>query len=312
MTDQGYSQLKQAILIYAGINLEFYKEQQVKRRLDGYLLRVKASSIDEYCGLLRRDREAAKDLRNFLTINVAEFFRDPSSWDQLKTTILPNLFRQRSDPKIWSAGCSNGPEAYSLAMLLAEHAPHSGFKILASDLDDLVLRRAKAGGPYGPGLVANVPKWLLAKYFTDTQEGWTVSETLRRRVDFKMIDLLRPPVQRGFDLIVCRNVVIYFSEGAKTDLYRRFVESLSDGGWLFIGGTETLMDAPRLGLQRKYPGFYQKIASRWSERRRRTPLPSFQNASRSASSRRRWWSPSTHRPSMMSSWFGSTTSSMPT
>ena len=73
MTDQGYSQLKQAILIYAGINLEFYKEQQVKRRLDGYLLRVKASSIDEYCGLLRRDREAAKDLRNFLTIKVLDF-----------------------------------------------------------------------------------------------------------------------------------------------------------------------------------------------------------------------------------------------
>ena len=159
-----------------------------------------------------------------------------------------------------------GAEPYSIAMLLAEIAPMGQHRILATDLDRNMLSKAEAGGPYTDADVKNVSRVHRLKYFTSNPEGHWLSERLRAKVAFRHHNLLDDAFNRGFDLIVCRNVVIYFSDEAKGILNRRFCDSLADGGVMFIGGTETLLDALELGFNRLYPSFYVKTSQRAAQR----------------------------------------------
>ena len=153
-----------------------------------------------------------------------------------------------------------GAEPYSIAMLLARLAPQREHRILATDLDQVILDKAKAGGPYGLADVRNVSQNLLKMGFTKCPEGYRVSDSLKAKVEFRQHNLLNDHFDRDFDLIVCRNVVIYFSDEAKTKLNQRFYDSLKPQGVMFIGGTETLINAKGLGYKRLTTSFYQKEA----------------------------------------------------
>lgn len=261
MNDQEYSILSRKVRVLTGLDLESYKSQQMQRRLNGYVA-SQAEDVASFCRVLERDPVARDKLLNFLTINVSEFFRDEDQFNRLQTIILPELAKGSGRLNIWSAGCSHGGEPYSIAIFLEELPLHPDYRILATDLDPRILARAKAGGPYSPADVRGVPKDLLARYFLPLKEGFEVQPSLRRRVEFRRHNLLADPFEKGFDLIACRNVTIYFADDAKLKLMRGFHEALRLHGMLFIGATESLLDAPDLGFERVTGSFYRKAALR--------------------------------------------------
>jgi chemotaxis protein methyltransferase CheR len=258
LNDHEYTFLKVKILKLTRINLDSYKTQQMRRRLDGLIARSQAQGIIPYCKLLEEDQGALGKLRDFLTINVSEFYRDSAQFGLLKSRIIPELLRRSPVLNIWSAGCSMGAEPYSIAMMLEQLSPRVKHKIVATDLDENILAKARAGGPYSSADVKNVDRKLLLERFTATPEGYWARDGLKRKVVFRTQNLLSDPFDQGFDLIVCRNVVIYFSDEAKTKLNRGFYRSLKNNGVLLIGGAETLLDAQELGFERMCTSYYQK------------------------------------------------------
>ncbi len=268
LTDQEYDFIKRAILRNLQIDLSFYKTQQMHRRLSG-LISSQADNVAGYVRLIESDKDALSKLKNFLTINVSEFFRDSQQFDILQKTVLPELLKNRAQLKIWSAGSSHGGEAYSVAMILDELAPNRGHKIFATDIDDAILERAKMGGPYGKTDVNNVPTRHLLKFFNKEGNEYFVSDAIKKRVTFRRQNLLHDKFDSGFDLVICRNVVIYFSDEAKTKLYQNFFNSIKDGGMMFIGATETLLGASDIGLERVTSCFYRKPSNK-----QRVPVPS--------------------------------------
>ena len=265
MNDSEYNYLKVKILSLTGIDLNSYKSVQMRRRLDGLIGRSATSDVAAYCKLIERDPAALANLKNFLTINVSEFFRDQSQFEELETRILPMLLAKNKSLNIWSAGCSMGAEPYSIAMLLARLSPLRDHHILATDLDQVILNKAKAGGPYALSDVRNVSEKLPKSGFTKCPEGYRVSNSVIPKVEFRQHNLLKDPFEKDFDLIVCRNVVIYFADEAKAKLNQRFYNSLKPQGVMFIGGTETLIGAQDLGFKRLTTSFYQKGVSEVSK-----------------------------------------------
>jgi chemotaxis protein methyltransferase CheR len=257
MTGEEYELLKRNIKIYLKFDLENYKSSQMIRRLDGYILHSGTPGIALYCSRLGHDRVEQSSLRDFLTINVSEFFRDKEHFNFMRDRIFPELLRHSSRLNIWSAGCSNGSEAYSISIILSQITGIS-HRILATDIDQKSLDQALAGGPYTANDIRNIPQQFVVKYFNRVEELYYVNDFVRSSVKFKQHDLLNDPYEKYFDLIVCRNVVIYFNEKAKQSLKEKFILSLKENGILFIGATETLLDAEKLGLERLSPCFYRK------------------------------------------------------
>ncbi len=257
LNDQDYALISRKILKLLGIDLSFYKSQQMRRRLQG-LANSQAGSIVDYCALVERDGAALTKLKNFLTINVTEFFRDAEQFDLLKTKVLPELLNQTSLISVWSAGCSNGGEPYSVAITLKEITGDTRHKIVATDIDDQIVEKAQKGGPYTDADLENVGPKLILKYFQKEADGYYIVNEIRRMVEFKRQDLLKGRFDYGFDMITCRNVVIYFSDEAKKKLYKGFYDSLNPNGVLFIGATETLLEAKEVGLERLHNCFYRK------------------------------------------------------
>jgi len=267
MNDEEYIFLKNKILKLTNFNLDNYKSTQMRRRLDGFISSANMPGVIPYCSILERDQNAVKKLRDFLTINVSEFFRDSTYFETLRNVVLQDMLRDRLRLNIWSAGCSNGAEAYSIAISLDSVSPQVIHRILATDIDEASLTKASSGGPYRIDEIRNVPQELLKKYFINTDEGYRIIEKIRQRVLFKRHDLLQDNFEQGFDLIVCRNVVIYFSNEAKNKLYQKFYGALKDGGVLFVGGTEAILDASDIGFQMLRTCFYRKpISNRSTDR----------------------------------------------
>lgn len=255
--DLGYSLFSRKVKELTGIDLTRYKSNQMERRLGTMMRRVGVDGYAGYAKLIERDSAALKELKDFITINVSEFFRNPEKFDELKEKIFPELLRHSPRLNIWSAGCSNGGEPYSMAMILEEMTPGVPHRILATDLDEEILKVARAG-KYPERDVKNVEETRRRRHFTVAVDTWQVRPGLMSRVEFRQQNLLKDPFEKGFDLIVCRNVVIYFTEETKDDLYRRFRESLRSGGILFVGGTESILRARELGFSPIAPFFYQK------------------------------------------------------
>jgi chemotaxis protein methyltransferase CheR len=271
LKDQEYAYLKKTIRRLIDLDLDSYKSEQMRRRLDGFIDRSSPGGVALFCKVLERDTVVLSKLKDFLTINVSEFFRDFSQFSLLKSQILPQLLRRSPSLNIWSAGCSIGAEAYSIAMTLGEISPGITHRILATDLDTQILSRAIAGGPYSKSEVANVEKHRLLKHFTAGGKGYMISDKVKKFVEFRQQNLLVDKFERSFDLILCRNVMIYFSDEAKSKLHQGFCDSLKEGGVLFLGGTEGLADAKGLGLTRLNNSIYQKIATEEKPQSRRQP-----------------------------------------
>ncbi|HLI25719.1 MAG TPA: protein-glutamate O-methyltransferase CheR [Chloroflexota bacterium] len=256
----GYAYFLRAVRRLTGVNLEHYRQGQLRRRLDALLQRVGARGYLEYARLLERDPARLQEFRDYFTINVTEFFRDPDRFRYLEQRVLPELLRGRAGLNVWSAACSTGAEPYSVAILLRELAPRGPHRILATDVDRTVLARAQRGADYGPSELRNVSPERLARHFRPGPDGqtWAVCPEIRALVEVREHNLLDLAPRGRFDLILCRNVVIYFTEEAKRGLYERLAGALRPGGVLFVGGTEVVSAAHELGLVPCGPSFYRR------------------------------------------------------
>jgi chemotaxis protein methyltransferase CheR len=193
-----------------------------------------------------------------LTINVSEFFRNPEAWETLVEKHLRPMLLRRLPIRIWSAGCSLGFEPFTIAMLAREIEPRTLVRILATDLDETILSRARRA-TFAENQMGGVSPVRRTRFFREVEAGWEASPELQAMITWRRHDLLRdPPCEQSFDVICCRNVVIYFTEAAKTALYRRFCEVLRPGGVLFLGATESISHSGTVGLTPAGLTFYQR------------------------------------------------------
>jgi len=257
--DLGYVQFQKTVHRLIGVDLASYRQGQMKRRLDALVQRVGASGYLEYSKMLEKDPKRVQEFRDYFTINVTEFFRDPDRFRHLEQKVLPELLASRKALKVWSAACSIGAEPYSVAILLKELAPMLSHKIIATDVDVTIADRCRRADKYIPADLKNVTPARLQKAFTAAPDGtYSVKPEIKQLVEVKLHNLLTKPPADGFDLILCRNVVIYFTDDAKATLYNHLVDSLRPGGILFVGGTEMVASAHQLGLNSIGPSFYRK------------------------------------------------------
>lgn len=239
------------------IDLSAYKRPQMERRINSFMKLAQSKDYKEFIALIQADRNLYSKFMEHLTINVSEFFRNPDRWEVMEREVIPALLNQRSTLKVWSAGCSTGEEAYSLGMLFKEKFPGRLEGITASDLDREVLNRAMRA-VYSTKVTQTLPDAYLSKYMQTADEGCQIVDEIREMVKFKKHDLLKDPYGKDYDLILCRNVVIYFTEETKQKLYRKFVAALRPGGVLFIGSTEQIFKAHEIGFHSMATFFYQK------------------------------------------------------
>ena len=253
-----YETFKKAVFDLTKIDLNAYKEKQMKRRIDTLIAKHKVVGYDKYVQVLKDDKAVFEEFVNFLTINVSEFYRNPDQWEVMDKEIIPELIKKfGKNLKIWSAACSTGDEPYSLVMALSRHLPLNQIKIYATDLDKQVIAKAKVG-LYGEKSVASVPADLKNKFFTKVGSSYQISDEIKSRVEFKEHNLLRDAYPTNYHMIVCRNVLIYFTEEAKDEVFRKFQKSLATGGILFIGSTEQIINYKEVGLERKSSFYYVK------------------------------------------------------
>lgn len=254
---EGYEKFKKQIYAKTKLDLSLYKERQMKRRIESLIGRYGISSYDAYYEKLNTEKKVFDEFVNYLTINVSEFYRNPGQWDVLREHVFPALLKRTKKPKIWSAACSTGEEPYSLVMCLSEFLPLSDIKIFAVDFDEEAMNKAKMG-VYSEKSIANVPPQYVKKYFTPLGKGFQISEDIKRCVEFKKMNLLLDPYPKGFDLVVCRNVMIYFTEEAKDTMYQKFYEALVSDGYFFVGSTEQIIQPQRYQFEPYKTFFYYK------------------------------------------------------
>lgn len=254
-----YEYFKTEVMALTSIDLNCYKEKQMKRRIDTLIAKNKIVGYDKYVHALKTDKTIFEEFVNYITINVSEFYRNPEQWKLLDEQIIPELIHKfGKNLKVWSAACSTGDEPYSLVMALSRHIPLGNIKIFATDLDKQVIAKAKVG-LYSEKSIVGVPDDLRRKYFTQVGPSYKIADEVKARVEFKEHNLLRDVYPTDCHLIVCRNVLIYFTEEAKDDVFRRFQHSLANGGVLFIGSTEQIINYREMGYSRENSFFYQKV-----------------------------------------------------
>lgn len=240
-----------------GIDLSAYKSKQLTRRIESFMNRTGATNEDDFILKLKTDPNLSKRFLDHLTINVSEFFRNKDLFMELEKKIKELLNPDKKILKIWSAACSNGAEPYTLAIIMDRLTPNKRHQIIATDIDKTILEVAKKG-VYKPQDVRNVDKEILDKYFIIDGDNYIVKDTIKNRVTFKHHDLILDKYEIGFDLIVCRNVVIYFTQEVKNQIYKKFYEAMNPGGLLFVGATESIYNYRELGFEKASTFIYRK------------------------------------------------------
>lgn len=225
-----------------------FRQSYFRRRISTRMRATGSADVTRYMHVLDTDGDEWNRLIATLTVNVTEFFRDRSTWEFLARDVCPRLLaakerRGQSFVRVWSAGCSTGQEPYSLAMLFTEIAgetPNTAtVRITATDYDRDCLAKAKAG-VYPEGAVAGIDRSRLAR-FTSREAGEVrMSPDLRAMIRFMHLDLFSAHEQRMMDMILCRNVLMYFTPEQQTMVLRRFVRALNPGGYLVLGKSEKL------------------------------------------------------------------------
>lgn len=243
-----------------GLALEDAKRPLIRSRLGRRLKALGMAGFDAYCDLIETgDAQERDHFVTALTTNVTHFYRETHHYEMLEKTILPPILqeaRKGARVRFWSAGCSSGQEAYSLAGSILALAPDAGrhdLRILGTDIDPTVLRTAQEGA-YDAKICAFPTPAHEARIFTRASgaegEMRKVRPELKSLVTFRRLNLIEPwPISGLFDVIMCRNVVIYFDKPTQTRLWARFAEALKPGGWLLIGHSERIPAPADIGLQ---------------------------------------------------------------
>jgi len=243
---ENYRFLQEHVYSQAGIVLEEDKHYLFESRLTPIVRQLGLGSINDLCALLQatREPEVGRRVVEAMTTNETYFFRDPAHYEAIRTVLLPRLKEDRRDTRklrFWSAAASTGQEAYSLAMLLLDDVLSDwNIQILGTDFSSQVLERARSGKYQQIEVNRGLPASLLVKYFRRSGVDWQLSEQVRRMARFETIDLRKSMRALGpFELVFCRNVLIYFDAGTRKEILKELHGTLFRGGWLLLGGVET-------------------------------------------------------------------------
>lgn len=234
-----------------GFDLDSYKDKCIQRRISYRIRTSGCKSVEDYIETLRKKEEEVKRLLSALTINVTEFFRNRSTFDKLRDVVLPDIFamkeRERS-VRIWSAGCASGEEPYTVAIILKESFPEElkrfNISITATDVDEEIINKAAAGVFTSDKLTGLDPP-LRAKFFQESGDGYRLSDDIKRMVSFKRQDIFHEGLNGENDLIICRNLLIYFSKEKQEWVQNKFWKNLNPGGFLLLGRAEILVGESR-------------------------------------------------------------------
>jgi len=254
-TDSEFKRLREIVHLRTGIALSEAKRELVYGRLARRLRKLNLNSFADYCQLVEgAESTELQELTNAITTNLTSFFREGYHFEQLAKEALPYAESKRAGTRrlrLWSAGCSTGEEPYSLAIVLREalaHLPAWDVKLLATDIDSKVVATA-AEGVYAAERFKGVPSERVRNWFRQPagRPGFSeASEELKQLITFKQLNLLDPwPMKGPFDVIFCRNVVIYFDKDTQRRLFDRMADLQEPGGWLFIGHSENLLNVTR-------------------------------------------------------------------
>jgi chemotaxis protein methyltransferase CheR len=256
-----YEDFKKEFYKQSKINLDLYKEKQMKRRITSLVEKNGFNTYMAFYWAMLKDKALYDTFINYLTINVSEFYRNPGQWELLEKVIFPMLIKRKGNAeniRIWSSACSTGDEPYTIVMLLNRFIPLSKIKIIATDIDMGAIKKAEQG-VYPDRSVKDLPKEFLDKHFTCINGNlYKVSDEVKKCVEFRQLNLLEDTYPKDMDLIVCRNVLIYFTEEAKYSIYENFNRSLVQDGILFLGSTEQIISSTRYGFKPIQTFFYQK------------------------------------------------------
>jgi len=264
---EGLEALKVKILNERGLDLSQYKDKFLIRRFKARMRSRCKLTYADYIALLDSDPVEYIKLFDKLTINVTEFFRNPEMWEAFRTKVLPKVLERPEERRIvrfWSAGCASGEEPYTIAMLVDEYLWNKEHNlqlaIRGTDLDEDALRSAREG-LYVPDKLRKVPDLHRKKYFSPDDGKFRLCERMKAMVRFQRHDLISGKRHKYFDVILCRNVIIYFTKVQQLKLFKEFHESLNLDGFLILGKTETLLPECKalFKIVDSHERIYQKI-----------------------------------------------------
>ena len=239
-----------------GVDLSQYKRPQMERRLRSFFARKGIARLTESLDSLRRDASELDALLDRVTINVSQLWRHPDQWVRLEHEVLPELAAPGAI-RAWSAGCSYGAEAFTLAAVCRDAVPGTLVRIVGTDIDRRMIERANQA-IFGDEDARGVDPARMERGFERVPGGWRARESLRQMTAFEVGDLLRlRPRRASQDLILCRNTVIYFAEAIRDQLHARLAETLRPGGYLIVGATERVTRPGDLGLELTHPCIYR-------------------------------------------------------
>ena len=241
-----FQKLKKILQESAGLNCSGYRDEYLKRRFDVRLRATECSTYGRYVVYVKKNPDEIQRLLNDLTINYTMFFRDTDVYTYLERTLLPKILIGKA-VRIWSAGCATGEEPYSLAILvhkiLGNRVNEQSVLILASDIDKDALAKAEAG-KYHKKQLNNLSQIMIDKYFTKEGETYKVKSFIKPLITFEQFDLNNPSPRKDFDLVLCRNVMIYFSKEGQQHVHMNFYRALKQEGYFVTGKAEMLSGEP--------------------------------------------------------------------
>ena len=259
MDDLDFNQFIWNVKRKTGIDLSLYKRQQMKRRLTTLRKKRGYDTFAAFYDAMLADRMLYAEFLDRMTINVSEFWRNPTRWEVLYDRLLPELAKRTHRLTCWSAACATGEEPYSLAMILDQLRLLPQAEIIASDLDAGVLAKAHEG-IYNERAIRDLPHTFIRTYTQQKDSLIHIQKKIKQAVRFEKLNLLADSFRSNyFDLIICRNVLIYFTDEAKELIYRKFADSLKQGGLLFVGSTEQMFSPERYGFETADTFFYRKL-----------------------------------------------------
>jgi chemotaxis protein methyltransferase CheR len=246
MTDENFTFLAGFAFDISGIVLGDHKKELVYSRIARRIRKLDLEDFDQYCQYLSANKSAeTTEFINSITTNLTSFFRESHHFEYLAKTVIPEWKKTKIGKpiRIWSSACSTGPEPYSIAITLSKNMAVKSFdiKILATDLDSDVLEKGRVG-EYSLDDIEQLPRNYLSSFIKNKSTNMgMIKPDLKELIKFNRLNLLGPwPMKNSFDVIFCRNVVIYFDKATQKELFDRLADSLVDGGYLFIGHSETL------------------------------------------------------------------------
>lgn len=246
--NQAFSALQNFLLKSSGLSLDREKLYLVEARLNPVIQQAGLGGLPELVARLDHDKPLAKKVTEAMTVNETFFFRDRGPFDGFRNAILPALLESRARTRrirLWSAACSTGQEPYSLAMILDEEARRlTGWtvEIIATDICEPVLKKAKEGVYSHFEAQRGVPMSHLVRYFTKRKDQWAINPNIRGRVDFRLQNLMQDFSALGtFDVVFCRNVLIYFAPEQKRDVLARIARQTAPDGFLVLGAAESVI-----------------------------------------------------------------------